>query len=531
VTITTDLGDIEIWTITDPIPGRWSLSTSVEAELIDIFLDLIRVETRFSFTPSGVMPPFSKIQFQFDVLGSNGLPLKSYSDAQFALTVNATLVMPDGSVKTVPMTVTSPGSYTAFYPAEQAGLHAVSVSATTVSLGGAVTVIAQVPDAGNFTVSNATFNVNGFPTRDVLVGDPITLTAQYLDSDGSGISTSGLEVIMQIYRSDGSVAVDFPLSQQADGSYTITYRTEQEGQYQIVVQVKRETVVLEEQRSILFQVAPADLILLQLVPQLSAITHQATTGYLPKDNPWTVSVQATLFESGNPFNLESLANGQSPFKLSLIRKTDGIDSAAAITFAPVTDSPGLYHATFPKLETGEYTLQIRANEELLRPTPLRYHPTTLTLNASLQVNADPSVIVITSMIIMALIVIILIVIFLTMRRIKLSKFPATGTLQLMEYDYSTDMKTPLRTINLSRFKRNHIVIPGSKLPRQLNISKMEIKAGTPSHAQRKSVDVSLTFNDGSPIQRALLSPGYEYQIRADERSALSMVKDPDTFEY
>jgi len=531
VTITTDLGDIEIWTITDPPPGTWSLSTSVDAQLIDIFLDLIRVETHFSFTPNGVLPPFSHVQFQFDVLGSNHLPLKTYTDARFALTVNATLTLPDGSVKTIPMSLTAPGSYTAFYAAEQAGLHTVSATATTLDLNSVVTTIAQVPDAGNFSVSTATLALTGFPTADLLVGDPITLTAQYRNTDGSMITTSGLDITMQMYESSGAVVVDFPMSQQADGSYTLTYRPDKEGQNRLVVQVKRDGVLLEEQRSSLFRVAPADLVLLQLVPQVVAMTHQATTGYPPQDNPLKLTLQTTLFESGSLFDLASLANRQAPFRLNLTRKSDNVDAATGISFTPVVGSTGLFQATFPKLETGDYTLQIRANEAILSPTNLRYHPTTLTLNATLLVEVDPSVALINTALVIALIIVVVIIIFWIIRTINLRKYPATGTLQVLEYDFSTDMKTPIKTINFKNFNSNHIVISGSKMPRTLNLKKIEIKAGTPNHARQKSIDISLYFTDGSPMQRTQLTPNYEYQIRADERSTLSIIKDPQSDDY
>lgn len=532
VTVTSDLGDIEIWTVINPTPGMWSIETTADTALLDIFLDLIRVETNFNFSPSGVVAPFSEILLQFDVFGANGLPLRTYPDPRFTLNVTANLALPDGTAKQVPMNLTTPGSYTAIYPVESAGAYAISINATSQDLNGAPTTIAQLPNAGNFTVSEARFDVTGFPpTTGLLVGDAVSLVAQFTTPDGQTIPADGLVVTAQISDQAGNLILQSDLVRRDDGSFSDTLSIDTEGRYRITVQAKRADELLYQKVSETFPVAPADLILLQFVPQIASYTHQATVGYPPQDNPFTLSVQARRDADNQPFDLEALANGQLALFLTITPKTSEVTPPTDIELRPVAGSTGLYQAVFPKLDPAEYDIQVQANERLLAPTNLRFYRPTRILETSLQVNADPSVMVINTIIVVTIISLVVATIAYILMRIRRSKFPASGKLEILEEDYETGMaNTVLKTISLNGYKSNYIVLSGKNLPRKLNIKQMVIRAGTPSHGQRKMVDITITYTDGTPMINFQLTPNGEYQLFATDKRRVWIEKDMASYD-
>jgi hypothetical protein len=534
VRITTTLSAIEVWTILNPAPGTWRLTTT-DVSLLDVFVDLLRPEPRLSFAPDGTIPPFTRVYFTFSLLGADRQPLPVYTDPRFRLDAQITLGLPDGSRTNVPMTPIASGEYRASYLAQQAGLYTVAVSASTTNLDGQPAVIANLSGAGQFRVATNSFVVDGLPTGSYLAGDPITLRARFVTADGQNLDISNLAIRAKLSRLNGTTVSEFPLTLQPDSTYTATYRTEIDpGQFVMTVQALIDGAVVAEQSSEMFSIITTQLILMQFIPPTTRFEHTQTVGYPPTNNPLTITLLMTDSTSLAPYELAGLIGSRSPAQLTLTRRTDAPQTTdtRSLPFQAVLGEVGRYQVVIDALEPAEYSLEVRADETALNNTTLRFHPSSLLLRAELVVSGDPAVLLWNTVFSLLLLALAAAITLWVLRERALRVHPITGSIQFVVQDIDDiDMIYASQTISVGNYRRNRMTLSGKKIPSAFHAKKVILSAGTPQHTQSRSVNIELHLEGSNRPFRARLTPGSAIQVKSDEKHICLVIKDPNSMDY
>jgi hypothetical protein len=528
VTVTGVNGAIETWTIDNPQPGRWRIITTLETNLLDIYLDLIRVTYDIDVPDTGFVR-YVGFPVTLRILDSDGNALPNYADERYRLNVEATLRTPNGVQGQFELAPSGQNEYTGQLLPEQAGTYALDLLATTRDVDGNLITVIEVPDAAIFEVAPLDLNASMEPQGDILMSESVKVTAS-LSSGGATLTPSDL-VIDTIVRG-GVSDLSFRLLPDETGGYTGTLVMENQGQFQFIVQAKRTfadgtEIVLDEEVLPLFRVNAANFVALRIVrPQPQEI--QYTTGGFPPLTPVDLVVEVqTTGASGELLELESLTSGSDlPIRLSVLDENDQeLASGRAFT----SETPGVYRLNIPDLGTGEFRISVNADTSTRLNASTLFDPRFTQQSVIIRRETNPALIGFVVVTGIAVIGIAAGSIFLVLRTIRLRKHPARGRLVIFSEDFSQPgfERAQVWSYTLDRDHKNYIVI--NRPP--LGLKRIIVECTSDTMARQNQVLITVETTSRKELSHQPFRPGTERRLDSisTDTNIYTLAKDPDSY--
>lgn len=526
VSVTGVNGAIETWTINSPEPGRWRIVTALDASLLDIYLDLIRVTYAIE-VPSTAFTRYIAFPVTLRIFDSDGDPLPVYDDPRYHLNVQATLQLPSGVTRQFELALSGQNIYIGELLPEEVGAYTLSLTATTTNIDGSRVTIIDAPDAVTFDVLPLRLRAMQQPTGGILISETVQLSAQLLND--VNVQASDNFIVSAMVRG-GEDDLSYQLSPDAEGNYTAEIVMDDPGQFQIVVQAKRRLpdnseVLIDEVVLPLFRVNPADFIGLRIVSPVANETQFTTVGVPPiTPNELTVEVVATG-EDGTTRALESLTpEGNIPLTLRVIdEQGQEVTGATAL----VSVEGGVYQAIIPGLGTGTFQVEVLADVTQRLGGSTLFDPRTIRQSLTVMRQTNPAFIAMVVLLAASGVAVVAGTGYFTVRSFRLRQHPATGRLVLFSEDYSQAGfgRSQVWSYSLDRARKNYIVIPRPPA----GLKRIIVECPNDSMARQKQVHITVEAGGKKILNRQVFRPGTERRLDAisNENLAYTLAKDPD----
>jgi len=528
VTITGVNGAIETWTINNPTPGRWQIVTSLNTNLLDIYLDLIRVSYQVELPPT-TFTRYVDFPLTLRLLDVNGESLPNYSDPLYSLDVQATLRTPSGVSTQFALTSMGQNVYLGQLVPEQVGTYTLDVLATTNSIDNSEMIVIDQPEAAVIEVLPLRLEANIEPQNNILISQSVEISARL--TNGTDVFSNDNFTLEAEVRG-GETNLNFQLTPDETNGYSANVVMDNIGQYQITVRAKRRLengtdIVIDEQVMPLFQVSAAEFISLRIAQPLNDEQQFTVIGIPPvTPNDLVVEVIATG-EDGTPRSLESLTPDASiPLMLS-VHDENG-DITGSITLS--SSDAGVYRAVFAGLGTGTYTITVNADTSVpLSGSTLfdrRYIQQTVTIIRA----TNPLWIGMLVLIGVVTVGSIAGIAGAVYHNIKVSQHPAVGRLVIYREDYGQfgGERSQVWSMSLDRKKRNYIVErrpPGG-------LQRIIIECSSDTMRNQKQVLITVEMKGRKIINRQAFRPGTERRLDgiSSDTEVYTIAKDPESLE-
>lgn len=520
VEITGQNTPIETWTITHPQPGNWSLLTSADVSLMDVYLDLLRATWDAEIAQENVTR-YLPVDLSLQIVDSQGVPLPRYDDPRYQLNVTVTANGANGAAQQLSLNVAELGGYIGSYIPTQAGITTFDLTATTQNVDGTLLTIINAPDFMSIDAADMTMTVNQAPVERMFISETVTLTAALTDETGQLLQPDGVTIDTTLRGSRDNLTYD--LIPAEDGTYTLNLPINEVGGYQFAVRAMyarddtNRAQIIAEQTLPTFNVNAAQIIGLRLIEPPDQATQYTKEGFPPlTDTNLSIVVRAVNITTENTVDL--LALGADPAALPLELT---VTSATGETLTPQlqpAEEPGLYRVILPALAEGDYTVSVR-------PTQMRIGTDGIfnmenTPSAFVRRIANPQVLVFYAGSIFTIVVVLAVIIAIIVQNVRRRSNPASGTLTLVHDNYDDYQRAELWRKSLDGEHSNRIIVTRGLPP---EIKRLEITSDA-SLAGRKEVRVTVTFKGGK-TRAFLMRPETEQSIWQDANGALLLGKD------
>ena len=501
---------IEVWTVSDPLPGTWQLSTPQDASLVDVYLDLIRVDYDVSVDAQS-LTRYVPVDMTLSLLDSNGDPLPTYDDPRFALEVQATLQTPSGSERAVPFSSGASGRYTAQIVPEQSGDYTLSLMAATDDLDGNRLEIVEAPTAATFSVGDLQIEATKEPAGDLLLSQEAVIDVTVDNADGTplGLENLAVDIVVRGPQNERTLRAN-----PTDSGYRLPLTINDTGQYQIVARAildQEEPLMIGEAFLPSFQVAPANFVLLDLESPADE-ARLYTSGMLPgSDRSVDVALRATN-QDGEPVALGDLVDGDLPINLR-VENADG-ERVVADAQLTGTDEVGQYTAAIQDLPTGDYTISVRADTDTVLRDSTLFDPRTSTQTATVALALNPAYIGFMTGAGIAIMAIVGVIAWRGYLLVKRRRHPASGRLEILQSDpYNPSLSSTEWTYSLDGKNSNYHVVSNGTLKR-LGIGKMIVESRSERMAKRSRVHVTIFDTEGKQIFSRAMGKNSQYTLSA-----------------
>lgn len=530
VTVTGSQSAIEVWTIAFPTPGLWHIITQLDPNLLDIYEDLLRVNWKLE-TPDGNMPRYVPFDLTLTLTDASGNPLPNYIDPRYALDVKATLQFPSGKTEVVDLQALGTGIYQGRIIPTEVGNYSLGLGATSHTSDGTAFTVLRDTAAQTFEVSPIHLKVEGFPTGNLLVSEPVTLQISLTDENGSNIKPDGLTMTAQVLDQSGQLWADIPLIVQEDGICNGQVTMRDAGQYRVIVQAtvpdsNNTPITIDEQTSSLFNVDPANFLLLEIVaPQNGSSQHSTGGAFSSGHTNLVITVRVSKESDGQGVNLSEYTTDPNPLRLDL-KNAQGKDFSGKLRLQS-TGTPGLYRAVVSNLGNGKFviTLSPKADLELEKSTLFANRTRTITATIMRKTNIWQPLS--WDGLILAVVVAILGAAQRAISRIRRRKHPARGELIIIGDDQNNQQDILWR-IGLDRFHSNRIVLGRRKLrrlPSELKIKQIVIECK--DQRMYDSGRLAVTIRTNKKTNQKTIGRGSEWRIGDTSNVSYYLIKDPD----
>lgn len=494
VTVTGIDGPIEVWSISNPMPGNWELTALMPDDRLDVFMDLIRVECR-AILPTETQMISSQVPIVLELFDNEGNLLPSYP-APFSLNVTATITNPWGNEESVDLDMAGDGVYRTTYTPMIPGVYTVGLNAVTQNLDGSPLQVYQDDSVGQFEVATPTVTVSGYPQGRLAVGDTAELMVEVTDPAGNPVQMEELSARVEMIRSNtGEVVSSVDFTPRDDGLMAATVDLNEPGTWKFHVTVGLElpdgsSVTIIDERSQPFEVRYITTITM-IVREPRDGSVIAATETLPPWNATDTHVRVAIIqEDGEVPPPEVLADRPLIIRARVLDAT-GNDVGMAYELSP-TGEAAEYAVDIPGLGPGDYTLVVEVIGNLAGD--YRYDEARRTINIRFSRVISGEAIATGVGIVLAILATIGGVIGFILWRRSITAHPAGGSLVILRREaFDDSYGTPIWSQELSRYNRNRIKFGKRKLPRELPIKSMLVECPTEQMSRQGRIKVTITI--------------------------------------
>jgi len=512
--ITNPASPIEIWGISNPIPGEWLFTLDSTADQLDVFLEFIPINVDVALGNPDVKL-LDDVSLTLSLLNEDGNLLPVYPAPYDQVSVEATVDYPDGTSEVLLLSELSQSVYTNTFIAQQIGTYRIGFLAVLNNPDGTTTPLFSDNTALQFSVGGYAIELTTLPQAEYLKGEPVTIGANL--SDGNIEDLSDLTITATV-TSGGDVLQAQPLT-LSDGEYQTSLSIDAEGSYQITLNATTtdrtgQQIILDTIESDSFTILPSLLVGLQILSPDDGSSDVATEGLQFNTRDLVISFQAIL-EDGNVIDIQNVAEQPETLLTVTVLDSDNQQVTTITEVTPITG--GAYEVLVPELGTGDYTIEVSAQGVLEG----RYvvHPVNNTARITVTRTMD-----FVSMAAWGAIAVLGIVVlglggFGVRRSMARREHPARGKLSILEVaEYGEDIR-PIFTVDLGAYNRNYIVL--KKLPKAVKLNRIIVECTDDSMYKRKRILLTAYRGKKAVIQSKTLSPGATVRVRLERESGIS----------
>jgi hypothetical protein len=520
---------IETWTIANPEPGNWSLTSTGGVDLLDVYLDLLRATWKIDLAETRVSI-YTPVDLRLSLLDSEGNPLAEYADPRYRLNVTVTAVSPHGESAQLSLTANGLGVYNAQYTPTQPGIYRFQLQATTRNVDGSPLTIITAPDVSSLEATDFTLEAEQQPADRLFMSEIVTVQARLRDSAGTAVRPANIIVEAWLRGGAAGLQARYQFEPGEDEDYTLKLPIQDTGDYQFVVQALAQLPNSETAPSVIteatltpFSVVAADIIVLSITSPDNNSTQYTTDGFPPLyPTSVTVNVLASDTRTGKPVDLLALEADASglPLQLWVTRNGSSLPAPSLMT----TTEPGVYQAILPDLGEGEFTIRVDATQIRIGDKSIFSSESPRNVVTFTRI-ANPTIPIFYAVCAISALVVVVVLVFLVRRAWLRRQNPASGQLILV-YDSYEDYQQGWREVwrmTLDRERSNQIVVRRG-LPNEFKQMVIHSDLGM---SQRREVRVEITVSTGQ-VKRLLLRPQSEQIVTQDMQGAYLILKDPDT---
>lgn len=506
---------IEVWTVSYPQTGTWTVEVGSTQDRVDVFLDLIPINLNVVMS-SGPFTQFDSALLQAQLFDDQNVPLPAPT-APYRLVTELRLTLPDGSRQTLPLPAldAAQGIYGAQLDLDQGGTYTTGLTISVEAGAGSSFVLWHADDYGSFDVAGLVLTTDTVPEPEYLVGNTIPLAANLTTTDGSPVNLTGVQVMAEL-SGDGQTitvplapeAVTDPASWRFSGSLPL----ETAGNFTLRL-VATATPDSGAERTIgstanvPLRVVPSEAITLRVVSPAPRAVFNATEGFPPL-TPVDVEVvfETRMEESNALIDLGSIAQaGGALWGVSVTRDTEPVPADQVGAVLP-GDSPGQYRLVLAAPAPGEYAIQLASTATLTEHYIFRNDA----ILHQLSVVVNPMVYVFWGGVVLLAALAVGVSAFTVSRRRRQRQFPAKGVLVLQRLNAQDGVMEVVKEFDLSRYGRNYIRLGANSFPRGSGIKEVIITSDE-QLAQTESVRVTARVGKR---QRgpSVLQPGGTFEL-------------------
>lgn len=504
---------IETVRVTNPLPGRWQIKTTLPRARCDI--DMLSITAAGKLTkpnPTDEIPvQYTRLDLSFQIADAAGNPLPDYG-AGYVLDVTTRVVDKSGVED---LSVTSAGAgniFSAPYIPIEDGMHSVEVVANTQDpLGKPITVVSQT--IGTFQVAPLKLAMLEGPTTSTVPQRvPISITLAMIGPSKKPVRL-GLAANVTLEITVGNQTKPITLTTAPDGSFTATFTPQQIGQHRLIYQGSvtlpdgTQRVIGKEQLA--FNVSQSILLRPQVLSPIQSSFE--ATNWLGQTTGMVFEVQL-VDESGQPQAPGQVVDGD-PMKVFTVRVLDSRrrDRSNELVLG-MTGQPGLFRAEGKTLEPDEYTIQVLPVAKLKPPYVWEKNSWTSTYKGERHVGFIALLVLIG--------LIVLDICICGVRWLLSRPHPFRGTLVIAELAHGEDEETskvweqPLPQSNYARYANGLVwncLIPWRRqdFPTKLNIRSLEVRSKNAQDAKNNIVQVTVETTKKGKRQYSLKRGGIE----------------------
>ena len=528
ISVTNQNSPIEIWTISNPVPGEWQIIVGSEDDRVDVYLELIPIEVNANLTATSFIQ-FTDIDLSFELTDSDDNPLLILNDP-YDLNVTVSIIQPDEATFSRPLTYEIDGIFTGNFRAEQSGMHRVLLEATTRTVDERIYTVFENRQVATFDVLGINLDIDSMPSGNYLMGQVIPVTAMLRDQNGGLLDLDNVEIIAEQVVNDTIVTYTFAYN-EANKHYTLALPAEDDGNYLLTVRAIvngiSQTMTLATTAETRYVVLESNLIGLR--PILPAenpstqLTH--TNAFPPVANDIVIELESYLLESDTPIALEDVSLNPDALWSYRVQHDDADYTDTVIDFAP-TEVEGQYRLRIHQPPAGAYTISINAGGDF-QGTYLLQPDAGIRMTVIVQKSWLPEIIYA----IIALVVVFTILLLIRRQRklSQLRKHPALGLIELQE----DESKITVWSYNLDKKRHNRVLLKESSL-RKYGVKSILVECPDDRHSRDRKVVVSVEMHSGQRFPRRTLSPGKTLRLfqgslargSGEENKRYILVKDP-----
>ncbi len=514
---------IETWTITNPVPGNWTLLTSADVSLMDVYLDLLQASPEIDISQTTITR-YLPVNLTLQIVDSGGITLPQYNDPRYRLAVEVTAIEPNGNRVQVNLEADEFGVYTAAYTPTQVGVTRFALVATTQNVDGTTLTLINQPGIFTLDAADLRMTISQTPQDRMFISEIVTITTQLQDEVGEPFQPNGITVEAGLRGSTDGDAVAYNFLSEGSGLYTLSLPINEVGNYQFIVRASYDSPSLAEPLLVAQEMLPsfavnaAQIIDLRLLSPTDQSTAYTTDGFPPfNETTLDITVRTVDITTESTVDLLTLGASADALPLDLTITTD--DGTVLSPPLVPSDETGVYRVTVPNLAEGTYTVAVRPSQVRIGADGIfnmESSPSVVVMR-----SANPAVVGFYIGSGLLAFAIISTVGFFGTRMIRRRQHVATGQLILLRDSYDDKQRTEIWRKSLDADKSNSIMVKRGLPPeiKQLHILSDE------KLAVRKDIRVVITFRTGKS-QTFLLSQNTERPVFQDSNSALILSKDP-----
>ncbi len=525
---------IEVWEISNPIPGTWNIFLNGEDDLLDVYLDLITVNHSIT-VPIDPQIMFLPVDIALQINGVNDQPLPVYTDPKYALQATLSVQTPSGNTETFDFNLQSGNNnqYIATYIPTEPGTHTVNIQAKTKDTNNTELLIIDQSNVATIDVNPVQLAVTGIPTNDLLVSEDVTLTASLIDDLGKQITIQGVNIRAVVKDQSDIQWANVPLipTNTSGTEFTETISMVDPGQYRIevIAEIIKDTAPTQigSQMSGLFTVEPANFLLIEDVTPIDGAISYLEEGSFPlvftyEPNPLVVSFIIIEENDGMRVNLADYVDNGNPITIQVIAESDQTDYAQGQLLTMLPDDVGHYQLVLPDLPQGTYTVQVTSDPDVQLKNSTLFATRTRSFSHRIQRETNPQYLISIGLTILVFLLFILAVAVFVLHNRRLRVNPIKGTLTILQENYIERDTIQLQFFNLGGYKRNRITLKKlTSVISPFGIKKFVVL----SDSAKDVVRVEIHYANGKKFDRKRLAPGQPVMLGSDSENDYFIVKD------
>lgn len=516
VTITNRDRPIEIWIISNPIPGNWLFEVGSTDDRIDVRLELIPVEVRVD-VPTEDVQQYQPVIVTLSVLSNSGEPLPTYQPPFDVLNVVSEYRQPDGTMVELPLTQLISGVYEGQILAEQSGGYQVGFRAEVDDGTGSSFVIYQNDTAGSFTVGSISLMVDGLPeATDYLVNNTLTLHAQVVDETGTTLTLPQQIMEAALVQNGNRIPIEMVPTTAEAGDYEATVLLDTAGTYTLEVRatmvdvngVQREIGTIASPN---FNVLPSRPVVLLVTSPQDKSSDFARDGLFFEPQSIRVSFETRLSDDNALVDIFQIAADPTNILRFTVQDADGNQFAQDVS---IQGQGGQYTIDLGELDRGTYTLILQLDGQLSE----RYVVPPQSTRVQVEFSRSINYIYIAAWV--GIVVVGLAGLFgvgaMIRRRLLRRQHPARGTLIFTRMAAFGAEPDQIKTMGLDRYNSNYIVFGRGMLPKEMGLTKLIVECTDESMSSRKRIKIRAFRGKEEVVSGRILSPGQSVTIRASK---------------